>query len=76
MYMSTEISNKLFNISGVKIFIRDAIYGKTTSSRSLLAHKINEFSDIDVDFTFQSVSEARAFVDVIESAISQFENDS
>lgn len=75
MYMTVDTSGKLFKIPSVKVYINDVTQGKKVGVRELFPDKLDGFYEINPNFSFRSIAEAKAFIDVIQTAISQLEKD-
>lgn len=75
MKLKTSVSLKSFNVDNIRISVSDVVLNRTACSRALIVSRINDCKPLDVDLSFESVSEARQFIDLMESAIKELRRD-
>ena len=75
MKLKTSVSLKSFNVNSIRISVSDVVSNKKACSRGLIVSRISDCKLLDVDLSFESVSEARQFIDLVESAIEELRRD-
>ena len=73
--LSTSVSLKPFNVNNIRISVSDVVSNKKACSRGLVVSRINDCKPLDVDLSFESISEARQFIDLVESALKELRRD-